>query len=110
MFSGETGVRGVASGVASDMVLGAIVGRGGLRPALAGIEAGKDLAVASKEILVMAGEIVMREAREKGVHVLPVDGEHSAIFQCPQAGRGVSGADGRSTEAAGPTLRSSEMR
>src|SRR5438045_3703795 len=64
------------------MVLVAIVGTGGLRPALAAIEAGKDLAVASKEILVMAGEIVMREAREKGVQVLPVDSEHNAIFQC----------------------------
>jgi 1-deoxy-D-xylulose-5-phosphate reductoisomerase len=66
----------------ADMVLVAIVGTGGLRPALAAIEAGKDLAVASKEILVMAGEIVMREARENGVHVLPVDSEHNAIFQC----------------------------
>ena len=66
----------------SAMVLIAIVGTGGLRPALAAIEAGKDLAVASKEILVMAGEIVMGEAREKGVHVLPVDSEHNAIFQC----------------------------
>src|SRR6266536_155032 len=82
IFSGETGLREIASGVASDMVLVAIVGTAGLRPALAAIEAGKDLAVASKEILVMAGEIVMREAREKGVHVLPVDSEHNAIFQC----------------------------
>src|SRR5436190_990095 len=82
IFSGETGLRQIASEVASDMVLVAIVGTGGLRPALAAIEAGKDLAVASKEILVMAGEIVMREAREKGVHVLPVDSEHNAIFQC----------------------------
>jgi 1-deoxy-D-xylulose-5-phosphate reductoisomerase len=64
------------------MVLVAIVGTGGLRPALAAIEAGKDLAVASKEILVMAGEIVMRKARDKSVHVLPVDSEHNAIFQC----------------------------
>src|SRR5256885_3425110 len=64
------------------MVLVAVVGTGGLQPALAAIEAGKDLAVASKEILVMAGEIVMREAREKGVQVLPVDSEHNAIFQC----------------------------
>ena len=64
------------------MVLVAVVGTGGLRPALAAIEAGKDLAVASKEILVMAGEIVMREAAGKGVHVLPVDSEHNAIFQC----------------------------
>jgi 1-deoxy-D-xylulose-5-phosphate reductoisomerase len=53
-----------------------------LRPALAAIEAGKDLAVASKEILVMAGEIVTRKARENGINVLPVDSEHNAIFQC----------------------------
>ena len=64
------------------MVLVAVVGTGGLQPALAAIEAGKDLAVASKEILVMAGEIVMREAGRKGVQVLPVDSEHNAIFQC----------------------------
>ena len=82
IFCGEAGLREIASQVASDIVLIAIVGTGGLRPALAAIEAGKDLAVASKEILVMAGEIVMREAREKGVHVLPVDSEHNAIFQC----------------------------
>src|SRR5216117_4003609 len=82
IFSGETGLREIASGVASDMVLVAIVGTGGLRPALAAIEAGKDLAVASKEILVMAGEIVMREARDNDVNVLPVDSEHNAIFQC----------------------------
>lgn len=66
----------------ADMVLVAIVGTAGLHPALAAIEAGKDLAVASKEILVMAGELVMRAAREKGVNVLPVDSEHNAIFQC----------------------------
>src|SRR5579864_2284696 len=66
----------------ADMVLIAIVGTGGLRPALAAIEAGKDIAVASKEILVMAGEAVMAAARRKGVKVLPVDSEHNAIFQC----------------------------
>ena len=60
----------------------AIVGTAGLQPALAAIRAGKDIAVASKEILVMAGEIVMSEAREHGVRVLAVDSEHSAIFQC----------------------------
>ena len=64
------------------MVLVAIVGTAGLRPALAAIECGKDLAVASKEILVMAGEAVMAAARRKGVRVLPVDSEHNAIFQC----------------------------
>lgn len=66
----------------ADLVLIAIVGTAGLRPALAAIEAGKDLAVASKEILVMAGEIVMEAAGRKGVRVLPVDSEHNAIFQC----------------------------
>jgi 1-deoxy-D-xylulose-5-phosphate reductoisomerase len=89
IFVGETGLREVACLMNADMVLVAIVGTGGLRPALAAIEAGKDLAVASKEILVMAGEIVMREARDRKVHVLPVDSEHNAIFQC---------LDGRASE------------
>jgi 1-deoxy-D-xylulose-5-phosphate reductoisomerase len=66
----------------ADVVLIAIVGTAGLQPALAAIRAGKDIAVASKEILVMAGEIVMGEARKHGVKVLAVDSEHSAIFQC----------------------------
>ncbi len=66
----------------ADMVLVAIVGVAGLAPALAAIEEGKHLAVASKEILVMAGEAVMAAARAKGVNVLPVDSEHNAIFQC----------------------------
>jgi 1-deoxy-D-xylulose-5-phosphate reductoisomerase len=82
IFSGDAGLREIACLTGAEMVLVAIVGTGGLRPALAAIEAGKDLAVASKEILVMAGEIVMQEARENGVHVLPVDSEHNAIFQC----------------------------
>ena len=89
IFAGEEGLREIACLTNAEMVLVAVVGTGGLRPALAAIEAGKDLAVASKEILVMAGEIVMREARENGVHVLPVDSEHNAIFQC---------LDGRSSE------------
>jgi 1-deoxy-D-xylulose-5-phosphate reductoisomerase len=72
----------------ADLVLIAIVGTAGLRPALAAIEAGKDLAVASKEILVMAGEAVMTAARRKGVQVLPVDSEHNAIFQCLAANAG----------------------
>jgi 1-deoxy-D-xylulose-5-phosphate reductoisomerase len=79
---GEEGLREIACLTDAEMVLVAIVGTGGLRPALAAIEEGKDLAVASKEILVMAGEIVMRETRENGVRVLPVDSEHNAIFQC----------------------------
>ncbi|HEY4756955.1 MAG TPA: 1-deoxy-D-xylulose-5-phosphate reductoisomerase, partial [Chthoniobacterales bacterium] len=87
IFSGESGLLDIACLTNSDMVLVAIVGTGGLRPALAAIKAGKDLAVASKEILVMAGEIVMREAHDKSVHVLPVDSEHNAIFQCLEATR-----------------------
>jgi 1-deoxy-D-xylulose-5-phosphate reductoisomerase len=82
IFSGTAGLLQIACLTGADIVLVAIVGTGGLRPALAAIEAGKNLAVASKEILVMAGEIVMREAQENGVHVLPVDSEHNAIFQC----------------------------
>jgi 1-deoxy-D-xylulose-5-phosphate reductoisomerase len=82
IFSGESGLVEIACLADAEMVLVAVVGTGGLQPALAAIEAGKDLAVASKEILVMAGEIVMREAGMKGVQVLPVDSEHNAIFQC----------------------------
>jgi 1-deoxy-D-xylulose-5-phosphate reductoisomerase len=82
IFSGENGLIEIACLEDAEMVLVAVVGTGGLRPALAAIEAGKDLAVASKEILVMAGEIVMEAARGKGVPVLPVDSEHNAIFQC----------------------------
>jgi 1-deoxy-D-xylulose-5-phosphate reductoisomerase len=82
IFAGQKGLREIACLPNTDMVLVAIVGTAGLRPALAAIKAGKDLAVASKEILVMAGEIVMREARDNDVRVLPVDSEHNAIFQC----------------------------
>ncbi len=79
---GEEGLIELATLPEADMVLIAIVGTAGLRPALAAIEAGKDIAVASKEILVMAGEAVMKAARKHGVNVLPVDSEHNAIFQC----------------------------
>jgi 1-deoxy-D-xylulose-5-phosphate reductoisomerase len=82
IFSGESGLIEIACLDEAEMVLVAVVGTGGLRPALAAIEARKDLAVASKEILVMAGEIVMREAAARNVMVLPVDSEHNAIFQC----------------------------
>lgn len=82
IFSGESGLIEIACLDEAEMVLVAVVGTGGLRPALAAIEAGKDLAVASKEILVMAGEIVMSAAAQKNVQVLPVDSEHNAIFQC----------------------------
>jgi 1-deoxy-D-xylulose-5-phosphate reductoisomerase len=82
VLSGPEGLLKLATLPEADIVLIAIVGTAGLQPALAAIRAGKDIAVASKEILVMAGEIVMREAREHGVKVLTVDSEHSAISQC----------------------------
>src|SRR5437762_3126824 len=117
IFSGDAGLREIACLTDTDMVLVAIVGTGGLRPALAAIEAGKDLAVASKEILVMAGEIVMREARDNGVHVLPVDSEHNAIFQCLEgkrstlnAQRPTSNADSSALDVGHWTLDVSDVR
>jgi len=82
VYSGNDGLLKLATMPEADIVLIAIVGTAGLQPALAAIRAGKDIAIASKEILVMAGEIVMNEARKYGVRVLAVDSEHSAIFQC----------------------------
>ncbi len=82
VHAGDEGLLALATLPSADIVLIAIVGTAGLQPALAAIRAGKDIAVASKEILVMAGDIVMREAQKHGVRVLAVDSEHSAIFQC----------------------------
>jgi 1-deoxy-D-xylulose-5-phosphate reductoisomerase len=110
IFSGDVGLREIACLTNADMVLIAIVGTGGLRPALAAIEAGKDLAVASKEILVMAGEIVMREARDNGVHVLPVDSEHNAIFQCLEGKRSTLNAQRSTPNAESSKLDVSDVR
>ncbi|MBW1956464.1 MAG: 1-deoxy-D-xylulose-5-phosphate reductoisomerase [Deltaproteobacteria bacterium] len=79
---GEDGYAAAAALDDTDMVLAAMVGAAGLMPTLAAIDAGKDVALANKETLVMAGHIVMKRAAEKKVRVLPVDSEHSAIFQC----------------------------
>ncbi len=87
VFGGAQGLVDLVTEVEADIVIVAIVGTAGLRPALAAIECGRDLAVASKEILVMAGEAVMAAARRKGVRVLPVDSEHNAIFQCMEGRR-----------------------
>lgn len=81
-FSGEAGLCELAALDEADLVLTAVVGTLGLRPTLAAIRAGKDVAVASKEILVLAGRFVTEAARERGVRILPVDSEHNAIFQC----------------------------
>ena len=78
----EEGAEEVASYAASDIVLSAISGAAGLKPTLAAIEARKDIALANKETMVIAGHVVTKKAREKGVKILPVDSEHSAIFQC----------------------------
>ncbi|MEP2776229.1 MAG: 1-deoxy-D-xylulose-5-phosphate reductoisomerase [Luteolibacter sp.] len=85
---GPEGLAEISTLPEADIVLIAIVGTAGLQPALAAIEAGKDLAVASKEILVMAGEIITARAVAKGVRILPVDSEHNAIFQCLEGHRG----------------------
>ncbi len=82
ILAGPEGLAELAAMEEADIVLVAIVGTAGLQPALAAIEAGKDLAVASKEILVMAGEVITGAAIRKGVKLLPVDSEHNAIFQC----------------------------
>ena len=88
VLSGLEGLCELAELEGADMVLVSIIGTAGLKPTLHAIDAGKDLAIASKEILVMAGEVVMSRAAEKGINVLPVDSEHNAIFQCLQGHRG----------------------
>ncbi len=82
LLPGPAGLVELASLASADIVLVAIVGTTGLEPALAAIAAGKDLALASKEILVLAGKFVMADARLRGTRIVPVDSEHSAVFQC----------------------------
>jgi 1-deoxy-D-xylulose-5-phosphate reductoisomerase len=104
ILAGEAGLQEIACLTNADMVLVAVVGTGGLRPALAAIEAGKDLAVASKEILVMAGEAVMGAAARKGAQVLPVDSEHNAIFQCLEGKRSTLNAQRSTSKSESSTL------
>ncbi|HID10441.1 MAG TPA: 1-deoxy-D-xylulose-5-phosphate reductoisomerase [Candidatus Latescibacteria bacterium] len=85
---GEEDLSALAGEVEADVVVNALVGAVGLKPTLAAIGAGRDVALANKETLVMAGDLVMRKAREQGVRILPIDSEHSAIWQCLRAGRG----------------------
>ena len=84
IMHGMEGLKTVASWNSAEMVLTAIVGMIGVEPTLAAIEAGKDIALANKETLVTAGQLVMKLAAEKGISILPVDSEHSAIFQSMQ--------------------------
>ncbi|MGH7779311.1 MAG: 1-deoxy-D-xylulose-5-phosphate reductoisomerase, partial [Candidatus Binataceae bacterium] len=87
IIHGIDGAIAVATHRDASLVMSALVGALGLRPTLAAIKAGKDIAFANKEVLVIAGELVTRAVREAGVRLLPVDSEHNAIFQCLE-GRG----------------------
>ena len=82
VYAGEEALASVVQMDTLDIVLIALVGYAGLRPTIKAIEAGKNIALANKETLVVAGELVTKLAREKGVNIYPVDSEHSAIFQC----------------------------
>ena len=82
VFAGEKALSDVVTMESIDIVLTALVGYSGLIPTMKAIEAGKAIALANKETLVVAGELVTKLAREKGVNIYPVDSEHSAIFQC----------------------------
>ncbi|MBI5100814.1 MAG: 1-deoxy-D-xylulose-5-phosphate reductoisomerase [Nitrospirae bacterium] len=82
ILSGVEGICKVAAYKGSDFVVSSIVGAAGLMPTIAAIEAKKTVGLANKEALVMAGEIVMTRARKRGIRIIPVDSEHSAVFQC----------------------------
>ena len=82
VFAGEEAITQIVAGNEVDVVVNALVGYAGLHPTVAAIQAGKKIALANKESLVVGGEYVMRLAKEKGVPILPIDSEHSAIFQC----------------------------
>ncbi|MBM9511210.1 1-deoxy-D-xylulose-5-phosphate reductoisomerase [Desulfogranum marinum] len=87
IMSGNAGNCVAAALDCVDMLVSAVVGSVGLLPALAAIEAGKDIGLANKETLVMAGSLIMQRAKEAGVRLFPIDSEHSAIFQALEAGR-----------------------
>lgn len=88
VVTGMDGLRACAAESGADIVVTAVVGMVGLLPTLDAIQAGKDIALANKETLVCAGNLVIQAAQQKGVKILPVDSEHSAIFQCLQAAQG----------------------
>lgn len=104
---GDAGYREAATLADSDILVSAMVGAAGLLPTLAAIEAGKTIALANKETLVVGGEIVMRAARERGVTILPVDSEHSAIFQSLQGNHRESLRRILLTASGGPFFRRS---
>lgn len=87
VYGGADGINEMISSSSANTAVNSIIGEAGLMPTLAVLESGKRLALANKESLVVAGEIVMALAREKGVEIYPVDSEHCAIYQCLHAGR-----------------------
>ena len=87
IYAGDKGICEMIADTDCHTVVNSIIGEAGLLPTLATIDAGRRLALANKESLVVAGEIVMSKARERGVEILPVDSEHSAIFQCLKSGK-----------------------
>ena len=88
VVAGMEGLLEIAAMPQAEILVTAVVGMIGIRPTIAAIEAGKDIALANKETLVTAGHIIMPLAEEKGVHILPVDSEHSAVFQSLNGERG----------------------
>ena len=102
---GQAGAIEVATAAKVDVVLAAIVGGAGLMPTLRGLLAGKEIALANKEALVMAGELFVKAAKKKGVRLLPVDSEHSAIFQCLQGNQRSDVDKIILTASGGPFLR-----
>jgi len=106
---GIEGMIQAATAEDADTTVSAIVGTAGLVPTMAAIRAGKDIALANKEVLVTAGELVMAESRARGVAILPVDSEHSAIFQCLQAGAKTQIRKLILTASGGPFRKYSQM-
>ncbi len=104
---GEEGAKFIATGPGVDVVVAAIVGGAGLVPTLAAVQAGKEVALANKEALVMAGEVFVREAKMSGARLLPVDSEHSAIFQCLKGHRKEDADRLILTASGGPFLHTS---
>jgi 1-deoxy-D-xylulose-5-phosphate reductoisomerase len=92
VLAGEEAIERVIADTNADVILAAIVGYSGLKPVIAGIKSGKKIALANKETLVVAGEIITRLASAKGSRIVPIDSEHSAIFQC------LEGEDKKSVE------------
>lgn len=87
LYRGSSGLKEISCMDGFDTLIAAVVGTQALMPTLAAIECGKDIALANKELLVMAGKFVMEAARRKNVAILPLDSEHNAIFQCLQGGK-----------------------